>query len=70
MEEILNVPYFAFGVAKIRVADEDLTMSPKELSEYIRRNQLEENKWENQISNKKINIRFDRLYLHILSSLF
>lgn len=22
-----NVPYFAFGVAKIRVADEDLTMS-------------------------------------------
>ncbi|MDD3239895.1 MAG: ATP-binding protein, partial [Lachnospira sp.] len=25
-----NVPYFAFGVAKIRVADEDLTMSPKE----------------------------------------
>lgn len=49
-----NVPYFAFGVAKIRVADEDLTMSPKELSEYIRRNQLEENKWENQISNKKI----------------
>lgn len=49
-----NVPYFSFGVAKIRVADEDLTMSPKELSEYIRRNQLEENKWENQISNKKI----------------
>ena len=49
-----NVPYFAFGVAKIRVADEDLTMSPKELSEYIRRNQLEENKWENQVSNKKV----------------
>lgn len=49
-----NVPYFAFGVAKIRVADEDLTMSPRELSEYIRRNQLEEDKWENQISNKMI----------------
>lgn len=49
-----NVPYFAFGVAKIRVADEDLTMSPRKLSEYIRRNQLEENQWENQISNKKI----------------
>lgn len=49
-----DVPYFASGVAKIRVADEDLTMSPKELSEYIRRNQLEENKWENQVSNKKI----------------
>ena len=49
-----NVPYFAYGVAKIRVADEDLTLSPKELSEFIRKNQLEENKWENQISNKKI----------------
>ena len=49
-----NVPYFAFGVAKIRVADEDITLSSKELSEYIRRNQLDENQWENQISNKKI----------------
>ena len=27
-----QTPYFAFGVAKIRVADEDLTMSPQELT--------------------------------------
>jgi ATP-dependent DNA helicase RecG len=41
-------------VAKIRVADEDLTMSPQELAEFIRRTDKEENKWENRISNKTI----------------
>ncbi|MCM1057865.1 MAG: ATP-binding protein, partial [Firmicutes bacterium] len=50
-----QLPYFAYGVAKIRVADEDLTMSPQELSEFIRKNDKEENRWENLISNKQIN---------------
>jgi ATP-dependent DNA helicase RecG len=49
-----QVPYFAYGVAKIRVADEDLTMSPQELAEFIRRTDKEENRWENRISNKTI----------------
>lgn len=49
-----DVPYFAYGVAKIRVADEDITLSPTELSEYIRKKQLNENKWENLVSNKTI----------------
>lgn len=32
-----NVPYFAYGVAKIRVADEDLTLSPQELMTFIQK---------------------------------
>lgn len=47
-----QTPYFAFGVAKIRVADEDLTMSPQELADYIRKGDKEENRWENLVSNK------------------
>ena len=49
-----QTPYFAYGVARIRVADEDLVMSPQELAEYIRRNDREENRWENLISNKMV----------------
>ena len=30
-----QVPYFAYGVAKIRVADEDLTMSPEQITELL-----------------------------------
>ena len=50
-----QTPYFAFGVAKIRVADEDLTMSPQELADYIRKGDKEENRWENLVSNKFVN---------------
>ena len=49
-----QTPYFAFGVAKIRVADEDLTMSPQELADYIRKGDKEENRWENMVSNKLV----------------
>lgn len=49
-----QTPYFASGVARIRVADEDLIMSPQELSEYIRKNTREGNRWENLISNKSV----------------
>jgi ATP-dependent DNA helicase RecG len=49
-----QTPYFASGVARIRVADEDLVMSPQELAEYIRNGDREENRWENLISNKTI----------------
>ena len=50
-----NTPYFTSGVARIRVVDEDLIMSPQELAEYIRKNDREENRWENLVSNKSIN---------------
>jgi ATP-dependent DNA helicase RecG len=49
-----RTPYFAFGVARIRVADEDLVMSPQELAEYIRKGDTEEYRWENLISNRTI----------------
>ncbi len=49
-----QTPYFSYGVARIRVADEDLVMSPQELTEYIRKGDREENRWENLISNKTI----------------
>lgn len=49
-----QTPYFAYGVARIRVADEDLPLSPQELAEYIRKSDREENRWENLISNKTI----------------
>ncbi|MCM1411477.1 MAG: putative DNA binding domain-containing protein [Lachnospiraceae bacterium] len=49
-----QTPYFAFGVARIRVADEDLVMSSQELANYIRKNNKEGNRWENLISNKTI----------------
>lgn len=47
-----QTPYFAYGVARIRVADEDLVLAPQELAEYIRKSDREENRWENLISNK------------------
>ena len=47
-------PYFAFGVARIRVADEDLIMSPQELTEYIYTRNREDKRWENLISNRSI----------------
>ena len=49
-----QTPYFVSGIARIRVADEDLVMSPQELAEYIRKGDRDENRWENLISNKTI----------------
>lgn len=49
-----QTPYFANNVARIRVADEDLVMSPQELAECIRRNSQDEYRWENLLSNKTI----------------
>lgn len=47
-------PYFVNGIAKIRVADEDLTLSPQQLAEYIRKSQSEQNRWENLVSSKTL----------------
>ncbi len=45
-----DTPYFVSGVAKIRVADEDLTLSPQQLAEYMRRRNESQNSWESHIS--------------------
>ena len=49
-----QVPYFAYGVARIRVADEDLVMSPEEITNLLLRSGREGNRWENLVSNKNV----------------
>ena len=49
-----NAPYFAYGRAYIRVADEDKQMSPAELEDYIIRKNFEINTWDSQTSDKSI----------------
>lgn len=46
-----NTPYFAYNVARIRVADEDKVMSQKELTAYVLKNENSENAWERNISD-------------------
>ncbi len=46
-----NTPYFAYGVARIRVADEDKVMSQQELVSYLRKQDNGEDAWERHISN-------------------
>ncbi len=49
-----QVPYFAYGIAKIRVADEDLAMSPEQITELLLNSGREGNRWENLKSNKTV----------------
>lgn len=49
-----HVPYFALDVAKIRVADEDVTMSPEQITTLILNSGRDGNRWENLISNKTV----------------
>lgn len=49
-----QVPYFAYGVARIRVADEDLAMSPEQITELLLKSGREGNRWESLVSNKSI----------------
>lgn len=50
-----QIPYFAYGVARIRVADEDLVMSPEEITNLLLKSGREGNRWENLVSNKAVN---------------
>ena len=45
-----NTPYFAYKVARIRVADEDKVMSQQELTDYIMERQSNEGVWERKVS--------------------
>ena len=49
-----QVPYFAYGVARIRVADEDIIMSPEQITELLLTSGREGNRWECLVSNKTI----------------
>ena len=49
-----HVPYFAYGVARIRVADEDLIMSPEEITDLLLKSGREGNRWENLVSDKSV----------------
>ena len=40
--------------SRFRVADEDLTMSPEQITEMLLKTGREGNRWENLVSNKKI----------------
>lgn len=49
-----NTPYFAYGRAYLRVADEDRLMSAKELENYIVKRSQVSAKWDTEISDKTI----------------
>jgi len=47
-----DAPYFAYGRAYIRVADEDKLMSPAELEDYILRKNARRDTWDSDVSDK------------------
>ena len=49
-----RAPYFAYGRAYIRVADEDKQMSAAELENYILRKHTDKDSWDNEPSHKTI----------------
>ena len=49
-----NVPYFAYGRAYLRVADEDRTMTPNELENYILKKNANMTEWDSESSEKTI----------------
>ena len=49
-----QVPYFALDVAKMRVADEDVTMSPEQIATLILNSGREGTRWEGLVSNKTV----------------
>ena len=49
-----NVPYYAYGRAYIRVADEDRVMSPTELESFIIKKSETNDKWDTAISDETI----------------
>ena len=46
-----NPPYFANGKARIRVADQDILMSPERIEEYVMKKNDNTNLWEQQVSD-------------------
>ena len=51
-----DAPYFAYGRAYIRVADEVKVMSPSDLEFFILRKNEKKNPWDSVVSNKTLDI--------------
>ena len=49
-----ETPYYAFGRAYIRIADEDRVLSPAELENYILKKNTGHKTWDNELSEKTI----------------
>jgi len=49
-----NVPYYAYGRAYLRVADEDRVMSPQELEAYILKRNMNKDNWDSEASDKTV----------------
>jgi len=49
-----DAPYFAYGRAHIRIADEDRVMSPAELEAFILKKNAKHDLWDNEISDKTV----------------
>jgi len=49
-----NVPYYAYGRAYLRVADEDRVMAPKELESYILKKNVNTADWDSEASEKTV----------------
>jgi ATP-dependent DNA helicase RecG len=49
-----NVPYYAYGRAYLRVADEDKVMSPQELESCILKKNAYTNRWDSEASDKTL----------------
>ena len=56
-----NVPYYAYGRAYLRVADEDRVMSPKELETYILKRNDNAEKWDSEPSDKTVDFVDEKL---------
>ena len=49
-----NVPYYAYGRAYLRVADEDRVMPPQELESYILKKNANKSAWDSEVSDKSV----------------
>jgi Predicted transcriptional regulator containing an HTH domain and an uncharacterized domain shared with the mammalian protein Schlafen len=47
-----NIPYYAYGRAYLRVADEDKVMSPQELESYIIKKNIDTTTWDSEPSDR------------------
>ncbi len=55
-----NTPYFAYNIARIRVADEDKTMSQPEIVKYLQRKNGIEDAWERKLSDTTISVVLEK----------
>ncbi|MCL2776310.1 MAG: putative DNA binding domain-containing protein [Oscillospiraceae bacterium] len=62
-----NVPYYAYGRAYLRVADEDRVMSPQELESYILKKNANTTVWDSEASNKTVDDVNERILMDYIA---